>query len=169
MKIIIQRDPFLPKGTTGRLSVDDEDFCYTLEPPAATVSSAGKKIAQVTDGPVCIPPGVYPVKIDVSPRFQRLMPRLFDVPGREGILIHWGNYVENTEGCILVGSSKSTIQGAVPEPAVWNSRETFERLYRQIEEAQAAGVLLTVRDADAMPDSQSGSAHAPISAAMEER
>ena len=145
MKLEIQRDPFLPNGTTGRLSVDGREFCFTLEPPNRS---------PVTDGPVCIPAGTYPVKIDFSPRFQRPMPRLFDVPERSGILIHWGNYVENTEGCVLVGSSRSTIQGAVPEPAVWDSRETFDRLYREIEQAQAAGLMLIVRDAEPTRDGQ---------------
>jgi hypothetical protein len=158
MRIIVQRDPPLPNGTTGRLSADGQEFCFTLEP-------AGK--TSITDGPVCIPAGDYPVKIDFSPRFQRLMPRLFDVPEREGILIHWGNYVENTEGCILVGSSKSMIQSATPEPAVWDSRETFERLYREIEEAQAAGVLLTIRDAESTAVTEKHSVREPILAGPE--
>jgi hypothetical protein len=83
------------------------------------------------------------------------------VPGREGILIHWGNYAENTEGCILVGSSKSMIQGAEPQPAVWDSHETFDRLYRQIEDAQAEGVVLTVRDAEPMPAARARAFAAP--------
>jgi hypothetical protein len=159
MKLELQRDAFLPNGTTGRLSVDRKEFCFTLEPPRET---------SITDGSVCIPAGEYPVEIDYSPRFGRPMPRLFNVPEREGILIHWGNYVENTEGCILVGSSKSMIQSAVREPAVWDSRDTFDRLYREIEGAQAAGVVLTVRDADAIPASQDGSVRAPKSAVRKE-
>jgi hypothetical protein len=148
--------------------VAGEERCFTLEPPAVAGSSAHKTGSQVTDGPVCIPAGTYPVKIDFSPRFQRSMPRLFDVPGREGILIHWGNYVENTEGCILVGSSKSMIQGAVAEPAVWDSREMFDRLYREIEEAQTAGVELMICDADPMPNAQQHAVRMPISVPLEE-
>jgi hypothetical protein len=159
MKIIVQRDQFLPNGTTGRLSVDGDQRCCTLEPPEKP---------QATDGPICIPAGTYPVKINFSPRFQRQMPRLFDVPGREGILIHWGNHVENTEGCILVGSSKSMIQGAVAEPAVWDSRETFDRLYREIEAAQAVGVELTIGDAGPMPDAHQHAVRMPISVPLEE-
>lgn len=158
MHMIVQREPFLRNGTIGRLSVDGREFCFTLEPP---------QYSQITDGPVCIPAGVYPVKVDFSPRFQRSMPRVMHVPDRDGILIHWGNYVENTEGCILVGSSKSMVQSAEPYPAVWNSRETFDRLYREIEEAQASGVVLTIRDALATPASQDGAVRASVTATLE--
>lgn len=142
MILALARDPFLPNGTTGKLAVDGTFFCFTLEPPSE---------AQVTDGPVCIAAGEYRVTVDWSPRFQRAMPRVLDVPGREGILIHWGNYVENTEGCILVGSSRSVIQGAEPEPAVWNSRETFDRLYGTIHRGMLdeGGVTLRVANAGA--------------------
>jgi Steigviridae/Suoliviridae L,D-carboxypeptidase/transpeptidase len=156
--LLLQRDAFLPNGTTGRLSVDGREFCFTLEPAKET---------RITDGPVCVPAGSYPVTIDFSPRFRRAMPRVLNVPGRDGILLHWGNYVENTEGCILVGSSKSMIQGAAPEPAVWDSRETFGRLYREIEEAQAEGVVLTIRDA--LPIAQHHEMRASLSDVLKER
>lgn len=139
------------------LSVDGSEFCFTLEPPKET---------RITDGPVCIPSGEYPVRIDFSPRFQRPMPRVENVPGRSGILIHYGNYVEDTEGCVLVGSSKSTIQGANPEPAVWKSRETFDRLFRVIEAAQDE-VVLAVRDAEPLPAAQKDAARSSLSAVPE--
>ena len=159
MKLELRRDTYLSNGTTGKLSVDDKEFCYTLEPPNET---------SITDGPVCIPSGVYPVVIDFSPRFQRQMPRVENVPERSGILVHWGNYVEDTQGCILVGSSRSMIQGSVPEPAVWASRETFERLYREIEGGRSEGVVLAIRDAD-VTSAEERAVRAPLSAASEKR
>lgn len=51
----------------------------------------------------CVPAGTYRCAITSSTRFKHFVLRLFDVPGREGILIHSGNTTRDTEGCILPG------------------------------------------------------------------
>ncbi len=132
MNLELRRDERSKKGTTGSLFLDEKPFCVTLEPPDLTFGVAHP----------CIPSGTYCLQIGYSPRFQRPMPRLLDVPGREGILIHWGNYVENTEGCVLVGSTKTTLSNG--NWAVWNSRDTFDKLFREIQGAQSEGVSLTI-------------------------
>ena len=86
-----------PNYTIGKLYIDGEYFCDTLED---TVRD--KKIPNKT----AIPAGTYKVIVNTSPRFKRLLPRLLDVPGFEGILIHRGNTPEDTSGCILVGENK---------------------------------------------------------------
>ena len=57
-------------------------------------------------GRTAIPAGVYEVIVNISPRFRRKLPRLLDVPGFDGILIHRGNTAEDTSGCILVGENR---------------------------------------------------------------
>ena len=41
--------------------------------------------------------------MNVSPKFNTVLPRLLNVPNNEGILLHAGNSVFDTKGCILVG------------------------------------------------------------------
>ena len=49
-----------------------------------------------------IPAGTYPLKMTFSPRFNKLMPEICDVPGRSGIRIHKGTIPEHSKGCVLV-------------------------------------------------------------------
>jgi hypothetical protein len=47
-----------------------------------------------------------------------------DVPDRSDILIHWGNFEEDTLGCVLIGNSAGIIGG---RPAVTDSKAAFKR------------------------------------------
>lgn len=53
-----------------------------------------------------IPTGNYKIIVNLSPKFKRNLPRLIDVPGFDGILIHRGNTDKDTSGCILIGENK---------------------------------------------------------------
>lgn len=59
-----------------------------------------------------IPAGVYKLKWHASPRFGRTLPLLYNglVPASRYILIHSGNHAGHTEGCLLVGTTKSENQ-----------------------------------------------------------
>jgi hypothetical protein len=83
-------------ATIGILTVDGQHECYTLED---TVRPPHVKIY----GATAIPPGTYRVIVTMSAKFGRLMPLLVGVPDFDGIRIHAGNSVADTEGCILVG------------------------------------------------------------------
>ena len=88
--------------TTGRLFADGEFICYTLEDEVREIRNK-----QVTDwkiyGSTAIPRGCYEVKLTLSPKFKRILPELFNVPGFTAIRGHSGNRIEDTEGCILFG------------------------------------------------------------------
>lgn len=64
----------------------------------------------------CIPPGVYKV-VHHSTKDYPNHYRLLNVPGRSGILIHEGNTLKDTIGCILVGQKTGKLgeQDAVLE------------------------------------------------------
>ena len=98
MILELKRKIFTDDSTIGELSIDGKFVCYTLEDKVRDV-----KIKNVT----AIPYGKYELAITFSNRFQQYMPLLLNVPGFEGVRIHSGNKSADTEGCILVGSSKS--------------------------------------------------------------
>lgn len=52
-----------------------------------------------------VPALIYKVQVSRSPKFQRLLPLLEQVPGRTGIRIHRGTRPEHSKGCILVSSA----------------------------------------------------------------
>ena len=120
MQLTLVRTDRQPNYTIGSLFINGEFFCYTLEDTDRYLTSdmslediQSKKIY----GKTAIPKGVYFIDMNtVSTKFKdRLwakpydgkLPRLLNVPGYEGILIHVGNTVEDTSGCILVGTEYS--------------------------------------------------------------
>ena len=73
-------------------------FCDTLEPHAIDWRRE-EKVA----GKTAIPTGRYRVMMSYSKTYKRRMPFLQNVPHFTGIMIHTGNSVDDTRGCILVG------------------------------------------------------------------
>jgi len=51
-----------------------------------------------------IPALIYRIQVTQSPRFQRPLPILCQVPGRTGIRFHRGTIPEHSKGCILVSA-----------------------------------------------------------------
>jgi len=100
MIISLIRDTFTDTTTIGKLYIDGVYQCETLEDK---VRPKGQKIF----GKTAIPSGEYKIVINFSNKNQKLMIQLLDVPMFEGIRIHSGNKAEDTEGCILVGTSRS--------------------------------------------------------------
>lgn len=134
MKLLLKRIAKMEKYTIGKLYVDGEYFADTLEDADRNLTSTMSKdeIAKVkVYGKTAIPTGTYVVDMNtVSPKFgerswaqpyEGKVPRLQDVPGYEGVLIHPGNTADDTLGCILVGRNK--VKGQVVE-----SQNTFHSL-----------------------------------------
>lgn len=109
--------------TQGKLSIDDQYFCETLEDEERPV-----KIYGIT----AISVGRYQVILNVSNRFKKLMPLLLKVPNFNGVRIHAGNTHHDTEGCILVGEPKHA-------GFVKNSQLTFRALMRILDKANRKG------------------------------
>lgn len=104
MNLVLRRRPSFGGATIGELFLGDERVCFTLEDQVREVAGAPVskwKISRET----AIPAGRYRIVIDFSNRFQRMTPRLLNVPGFEGIRIHPGNCPADTEGCLLPGTS----------------------------------------------------------------
>lgn len=83
--IILQRVSQSSHGTFGVLIQDGVAFAATLEPVMAIAA------------------GTYRCERYDSPKFQKNVFLLKDVPGHEFIEIHMGNFLDDTSGCILIG------------------------------------------------------------------
>lgn len=132
-----------PTYRISKLYVDSVYFCDVLEDTDRGLRSdmSEAEIAKIkVHGKTAIPTGRYAVSIDTkSSRFSKRpmysqiggrLPRLFNVPGYSGVLIHVGNTPADTEGCLLVGLNKKVGE-------VTNSRDTFFRLYDLMKAANA--------------------------------
>ena len=131
MEIEVKRHAFNPTYTIGKMYVDGKYLCDTLE----DVVRKGPKVMHET----AIPAGRYEVILNKSPRFGKVLPRLLNVPGFDGILIHSGNTSKDTSGCILVGQNKEVGR-------VINSQATMTKLMALLEPATKKGrIFITVK------------------------
>ncbi|MBP3774873.1 MAG: hypothetical protein ILA34_05950 [Bacteroidaceae bacterium] len=93
-----------------------------------------------------MPDGFYQLVLTHSPRFGRTLPLLRHVPHFEGVRIHAGNTVHDTQGCILVGQ-------ALAPGRLRASRAALERLMRLLERgADSAIDIRTCLPAGPPPD-----------------
>ena len=99
MILRIDRLYMKPSYTIGKLYVDGQYFCDTLEDAVRDVKIAGK---------TAIPAGTYKVITSFSNRFCKIMPEILGVPNFTGVRIHSGNTAADTAGCVLVGENKIT-------------------------------------------------------------
>lgn len=134
--MILQRDSQTSERTIGRLETDDgQVVCFTME-----LSWRDNAHGDWQTGS-CIPAGTYPALRFTSPHIGYELFQLANVPDRVGIDIHKGNTVRDSEGCILLGTTRGTLNGM---DAVLDSKDAFDAFM-----ASQAGVdrfTLTVVD-----------------------
>ena len=151
MKLRLERRWPKATYTIGVLFIDGIRYCETLEDHDRGLKQSDpllyiqkRKIA----GETAIPKGTYEVSMNVtSPKYAGVawyynfcrgkMPRLKDVPGFDGILIHPGTSALDTKGCILVG--KNTKVGKLTD-----SRACFMEVYKLMKEAADHGEKITI-------------------------
>ncbi len=83
-------------NNNGKVDEGDSQLGYTLEPPWK----------ENRKNESCIPAGEYTLKNRTSAKFRRHF-IVEDVPDRDYVLIHKGNFPKDTHGCPLVGKTQS--------------------------------------------------------------
>lgn len=158
------------RETRGTLYVDGRLYSNTIEPPSrsnpeshrltteSSLKRSGSPLSpyETADGLVsmgtpqndshpkgCIPKGWYRVRVTYSPKFKRQMPLLYLVPGFEGIRIHAGLSVKNTQGCICVGER-------------WKEDKLTEMLIKTQNKNEEIYIHITDTDDSGLQESESG-------------
>lgn len=148
IKLKLQRTFKGVSYTIGKLYLNDKYFCDTLEDTDRGLKStmSVEEIEKIkVYSQTAIPTGTYKIDMNtVSPKFKDRvwakpyggkLPRLINVKGYSGVLIHVGNKPEDTLGCILVGENK--VKGQVI-----NSTAAFNRLMTEL--SRDSNIELTI-------------------------
>ncbi len=130
--------------TLGLFFIDNVFFCYTLEDTYRKVKIKGK---------TRIPAGTYTVDFNRSDtpltiKYRKTRPwfhyhlHVKNVVGFTGIYIHSGSTHEHTEGCLLVANS---ITSSDTKRMIYNSKVTFEELYKRLKIKLDGGEKIRIR------------------------
>lgn len=151
MEILLNRRYKKENYTIGLLSIEGEFVCSTLEDTDRALDDGmedwqirNKKIPNRT----AIPTGRYEIDMStISPRFsqkpfymevcQGKVPRIKNVKGFDGILLHCGTDETHSSGCLLLGLNK--IKGKLTD-----SKETFKKVYALMKEAHDKGEAIYI-------------------------
>lgn len=87
---------------------------------------------------LAIPDGEYIVEVNMSPKFEKLMPLIYNekVPASQGIRIHTGNSYAQTRGCILIGNSLNLI-----DDYLGNSLSAYDQLMNALKKSSGRTTL----------------------------
>jgi len=132
INLLIIRDTFSEKSTIGKLFINGELFCDTLELPYINNE---RSIS-------CIPAGRYKVRLRTareSATRDYLHLLIQDVPDRDYILFHRGNSAKDTRGCILVGNGRE-------QDVVENSRLAMDLIIKEILNLGGENINLIIKN-----------------------
>ena len=132
VNLLLIRDTFTKESTIGKLFINGESFCDTLENPYINNE---RNIS-------CIPEGQYKVRLRLAREsatrdYYYLLVQ--DVPNRDFILVHIGNYPSQTQGCILVGNGRQ-------QDVVENSRLAMDLVIKEIVNLGGENINLIIKN-----------------------
>ena len=150
MKLLLERLQKADTYTHGRLSIDGTYQCEVLEDKDRNLDSNMTveeiKSIKVQDE-TAIPTGVYKIDMNtISSKFKNKswaipyngkIPRLIDVKGFDGILIHPGNSASDTSGCLLPNTSINNGVGS-------GSIDAFNKLMTKLLEAKSEEIIIEI-------------------------
>jgi len=132
VNLLLIRDTFTKESTIGKLFINGESFCDTLENPWLDNQ---RNIS-------CIPEGQYKVRLRL-PRESATRDYLHllvqDVPNRSYILFHIGNTAKDTSGCILLGNGRQ-------QNIVENSRLAMDLVIKEILNLGGENINLIIKN-----------------------
>lgn len=152
MELVVDRKWKKQSYTISNLTIDGKWFCNVLEDVDRGLDSS-MSISKIKElkkhSTTAIPRGTYEITLNViSPKYYTStfyrqvcngkLPRLLNVKGFDGVLIHAGNTDKDSAGCLLVGVNK--VKGQVI-----NSRETFKELYKLLKDKHNKGEKITIK------------------------
>jgi hypothetical protein len=153
MELFLERKYKKDKYTIGKLYINGKYFSNAIEDKDRNLNSNMSE-AQIKGlkvyGETAIPTGTYTIDMNtISPKFKDRswakpyggkLPRLLNVKGFEGVLIHVGNTCQDSLGCVLIGLN--TKKGMVT-----NSTEYFHKLMKELLAAKLKGeeIKITIK------------------------
>lgn len=152
MELLVDRKWKKQSYTMSNLYINGEWFCNCLEDTDRGLdNSMSEDMIRTLKKPsiTAIPRGTYEITLDViSPKYcnnsfykqvcNGKVPRLLNVKGFEGILIHAGNTDKDSAGCLLVGIN-------LERGKVLKSQETFKELYKLLKDKHDKGEKITIK------------------------
>ena len=101
----VRREIFTEKRTIGKMYVNGEYLCDTLEDKDRHLETTGQSAKVYSQ--TAIPRGRYKMVNYLWTKYNNWYPWIQNVPYFQGILIHGGSMEDHTSGCILVGTKTS--------------------------------------------------------------
>lgn len=144
MDIKVVRYMFSSDWTQSHMFINDVYICDVIEPFDSGIYNSDSKdtILSIKKkyGKIAIGYGIYPITLQYSSHFKRILPYLNNVNGFVGIMQHNGNDVSASRGCQILGVVSNK------DGYVVNSKNTVDDVVKRYSDAIESGdeIFLTV-------------------------